>query len=329
MFADVKILLLVFNLGAAADVPFYKGVLYPWAVRERQFCFNDTLCPQDVTYTWDWFFNTIRAHGVKRFLFGGFSIVESKVTKDPPSYPQWNKRVFANFKQKVSSVGGSIWLELGEYFNNEKFDESVFRQSAKQFIKDYSVDGFLFNVDMPSKAEAAYKVLSTVKSLGKTAILQYWPGFEETVKKSGLGAIADYTVIYLSPYFGKSLAKTFNTNAFAIRKIRTAMNAGANARNIILRIPLIARADYATSDVGYASVLLDMHADPKGNGSRLYPPAGAYYFFSQPRAVEKVDLVRKMSLGGIMIDPAYSLCTDMYPWDKRSIFHALAQAVKA
>ncbi|KAF4672901.1 hypothetical protein FOL47_011252 [Perkinsus chesapeaki] len=329
MVLDVKILLILVNLGYSVDIPFYKGVGYPWVIKETQFCFNSTLCPQHVSYTWDWFFNTIMADGAKRFLFGGFSIIDSKVTKDPPFYPQWDRNVFATLNQKVSSAGGSIWLEVGSFYGKEKFDEAIFRQSAKQFMQNYSVDGFVLDVDRPEKAKDAYKVLSTVKALGKTAVLQYWPDAEQAVKKSGLGALPDYTLVYLSPYFDKSVTKVFNTNTFAIRKIRTAMNAGANAGSIILRIPLIARADYESSDTGYSSAIFDMHGDPKGNGSIMFPSGDGYYFFSQPRAVDKVNLVRRMRLGGIMIDPTYSETTDIYPWDERSIFHALAQAVKA
>ncbi|KAF4672900.1 hypothetical protein FOL47_011251 [Perkinsus chesapeaki] len=267
--------------------------------------------------------------GAKRFILAGYSIIDSKIIQDPPFSPPWDKTDFANLKKKVSDAGGLIWLQFERIYGKGKFDESLFRESARQFIQNYSVDGFLFDLQKPEVAKDAYRILSTVKALGKTAVLQYWPEAEKAVKKTGLGALADYTVVYLTPYFDKSLTKVFNTDKFAINRVGSAIKAGANAKAIILRIPLLARADYESSDSGYSSAIFDMHGDPKGSGSIIFPKGKGYYFFSQPRAVEKVILVKKMGLHGIMIDPPYSETTDIYPWDDRSIFYALAQSVKS
>ncbi|KAF4654664.1 hypothetical protein FOL46_008649 [Perkinsus olseni] len=69
-------------------------------------------------------------------------------------------------------------------------------------------------------------------------------------------------------------------------------------------------------------------ADPRGNGSILYykgnrlnPPE---YFFSQPRAVEKVDLAGEYGLHGIMLEGGDGLTEELYPWDEDSLLHALA-----
>ncbi|EER03140.1 hypothetical protein Pmar_PMAR018395, partial [Perkinsus marinus ATCC 50983] len=119
-------------------------------------------------------------------------------------------------------------------------------------------------------------------------------------------------------------AENFNTDRFAEDLIKNAVKVGLNPNKLILVVPLLARSDSESSDIGYSNAIYDLGADPRGNGSAFLNGTG-YFFFSQTRAIEKVALAKKYGLHGIGLEGGESFeSEDLYPWDANSLFHAIA-----
>ncbi|KAF4672133.1 hypothetical protein FOL47_000849 [Perkinsus chesapeaki] len=93
----------------------------------------------------------------------------------------------------------------------------------------------------------------------------------------------DLIFVGLEPKYDDQIV-TFNTDAFAEEAIKNASLTGAKPENMVLAIPLIARAVHPASDMGYSNMIYDFNADPKGNGSVISSSNNTYYFFSQTRA---------------------------------------------
>ncbi|KAF4688556.1 hypothetical protein FOZ60_002613 [Perkinsus olseni] len=106
----------------------------------------------------------------------------------------------------------------------------------------------------------------------------------------------------------------------------------SNAPNSHLKfykeIPLIAHATYDVGYIGYSNVIYDFGGDPKGNGSLGNPGGAAIYFFSQPRATEKITLAKNLGLYGIALEASNGDTSDLFPWDEDSLFYALAAGMK-
>ncbi|KAF4684875.1 hypothetical protein FOZ60_007183 [Perkinsus olseni] len=146
----------------------------------------------------------------------------------------------------------------------------------------------------------------------------------EKVSENGLGKIADTNFVIIWPYYPDQV-QAFNTDRFAEEVIRNVTQAGVDINTLVMTIPLLARSTYDSSDVGYSNAIYDLGGDPKGDGSVIYSPGDGFYFFSQPRAIDKIAVAKKHGLSGIALQESdHFLSADLYPWDERSLLHALA-----
>ncbi|EER18630.1 hypothetical protein Pmar_PMAR013526 [Perkinsus marinus ATCC 50983] len=148
MWASARLLCL-YVLSATADVDpytghplqFYKEVLYPWNIKERPRSFNESM--PYYKYTWDDYFDYLVSSGATSLQLGGYLLnAKSEIELDPPFYDPWNKTGFKALRKRVDAAGGVIMAELGIYLN-KTFDKASFMESAREFVKDYPVDGFI------------------------------------------------------------------------------------------------------------------------------------------------------------------------------------------
>ncbi|KAF4692364.1 hypothetical protein FOZ60_013721 [Perkinsus olseni] len=102
------------------------------------------------------------------------------------------------------------------------------------------------------------------------------------------------------PYYPDQV-QAFNTDRFTEEVIRNVTQAGVDINTLVMTIPLLARSTYDSSDVGYSNAIYDLGGDPKGDGSVIYSPGDGFYFFSQPRAIDKIAVAKKHGLGGIAL----------------------------
>ncbi|KAF4684876.1 hypothetical protein FOZ60_007184 [Perkinsus olseni] len=306
---------------ADGHVEFYKEVQFPWAIKEVPECGNSTLCPEKANYTWDYYFDYLLNKGVRSFLLGGYVVSRSKIVQEVPFYPQWDKGRFAALSKRVRAMGGKVLAELGSY-KDKAFDKATFHESVAKFTKDYPVDGF--RVSWPfwglDGAKPLKELLEDIKELGMESAFWFAPTDWKSVRESGLGSVADLNFVVLWPETDDDNA-VFNTNAFAEKAIENATLAGVSRDKLALEIPL-----YMPPGEGYSNAIYDLGGDPKGNGSVMDSPYGLYYFFSQPRAIEKIALARKHGLHGIQLrgGDAGNDIQDLYFFDPDSLFYALA-----
>ncbi|EER03142.1 hypothetical protein Pmar_PMAR018397 [Perkinsus marinus ATCC 50983] len=66
----------------------------------------------------------------------------------------------------------------------------------------------------------------------------------------------------LWPVFQKEV-EAFNTDRFAEDLIKNAVKAGLNPNKLILVVPLLARSNYESSDIGYSNAICDLGVDPR------------------------------------------------------------------
>ncbi|KAF4742977.1 hypothetical protein FOZ62_018986, partial [Perkinsus olseni] len=108
------------------------------------------------------------------------------------------------------------------------------------------------------------------------------PGKLDAFAKGKVGGIANITFLSLWPrYNDKNDTAAFNTDQFAVKAIRNASAAGVDPGEIVLEVPLLARSNYGSADVGYSMLIYVNHANPQGNGTWHNKYGGDYFFFSQ------------------------------------------------
>ncbi|KAF4683172.1 hypothetical protein FOZ60_009525 [Perkinsus olseni] len=140
---------------------------------------------------------------------------------------------------------------------------------------------------------------------------RYW----HRVEAAGMGSIADLNFVSLSPS-----DPDFITDCYAKRVIKNATLAGVKKETLVLGISVSA---YPRAQ-GYSTAILDYHADPKGDGV-IKLSGGNIYFNSQKRATDKLLLAERFGLHGIYLGAGFFFFQDLLPWDKRSLFYALAR----
>ncbi|KAF4709340.1 hypothetical protein FOZ63_029341 [Perkinsus olseni] len=128
----------------------------------------------------------------------------------------------------------------------------------------------------------------------------------------------------LKPYFMEDVPE-FNTNEFVDKIIANATAAGVDPNTVLLRIPTTANSSPA-NDASYASAILVFLGDPKGKGAVPISGGRQLYFFSQPRAIEKLEYVKEHGLYGLMLDPRSTRGADLNVSDSRSLFYAITTA---
>ncbi|KAF4705717.1 hypothetical protein FOZ62_031330 [Perkinsus olseni] len=315
----------------AYSVHFYKEVKFPWDKREAPVCSNSTLCPKP-NYTWHFYFDQLLAMGVKNYVFGGYAIKQnSKIELDwAPFARPWDKKEFESVRRRVKKRGGKILADLG-YHLPDTFDRPAFLHSARAFAKRFAVDGFRLGLSFGPQTNITVtrEILKVTKKLGLETALRFSTDDWQIMKKEGLGAVADSYFGFPWPSCNES-KPPFNSIPFAEEVITNAIQAGVHPSMFVFEIPLFVPTGVCdVQDYGYSSAVYDDGADPRGNGSILYsdgrPLNPPEYFFSQPRAVEKVDLADEWGLNGIMLKGGDGWTEDLYPWNKDSLLHALAK----
>ncbi|KAF4672200.1 hypothetical protein FOL47_000783 [Perkinsus chesapeaki] len=313
-------------LAAASRLEFYKGIYNPWNIKESPFCSNKTLCPEEPDFTWDSYFDRLLSMGGQRFILGGYHLSDSSIV--PRFEAPWNETAFLDFSNKVKSESGSILASL-EIADNRHFNEKIFTTRVQSFIKKYPVSGFVLGpvwsrTDMTGLKE----VLTILKKWNLTSALSFLCNEWQVLDASGLARIADLSIVMLWPSCDQ--VPVFNTDDHAKEAIKNATSAGAKLEGLILQVPLSAiatpsRKKYPPSE-GFSHMVYDLGADPKGNGSVILDKTiqGGYYFFSQTRLVDKIALARQYKLRGIMLEGGSASTQDLFPWDKSSLFYAMA-----
>ncbi|EER02789.1 hypothetical protein Pmar_PMAR022214 [Perkinsus marinus ATCC 50983] len=229
-------------------------------------------------------------------------------------YGPWSKTGFKALRKRADAAGRVILAQLGSYLKTT-FDKASFMESAKEFVKIFPVDGFSVGIRTsdPSRYQLVKELVAAIKELN----------LRPELKQTGIGKMVDNAVLLPWPSDTNESIENFNTNRVAEYMIKDAVKAGVDFNKLIFYIPLIARATYSSSVLGYSNVIC-FGADPRGNGSVIFPDGSGYYFFSQTRAIEKVDLAKKYGLHGVGLQGGESSDNDLYPWDTDSLFHAIA-----
>ncbi|KAF4753313.1 hypothetical protein FOZ63_033624, partial [Perkinsus olseni] len=154
------------------------------------------------------------------------------------------------------------------------------------------------------------------------------PGKLDAFAKGKLAGIANITFLSLRPRYNDNHdTAAFNTDRFAVQAILNASAAGVDPGKIVLEVPLLARSNYGSADVGYSMLIYAFHANPQGNGTWHNKYGGDYYFFSQPRAVDKIKVAHEHGLHGISLQESLpeQARADLFPWNNYSLFHALVE----
>ncbi|KAF4688558.1 hypothetical protein FOZ60_002615 [Perkinsus olseni] len=312
----------------SSHLKFYKDIGNPWYIKDAPYCAKtSTLCPTDPSYTWDYYFDYLLGKGVSSFLLGGYSVMQGKIKTDSPP---WDKAAFAALKQQVGAKGGRILANLGVFFE-KSFDKAAFHESAREFIKDYPVDGFQV-ILAPSDSGVTVslkELLEAINELNLHSAFSFSTDDWHRVNNSGLAKIADTNFVTIWPVDDDS-GPVFNTDGYAHESLHNATLAGADPSSLVLTIPLLAVATYDSGTIGYSNAIYDFGGDPKGDGSIFLSSGIGAYFFSQPRATEKVTLAKNYGIYGIALEAGISgLMEDLFPWDKDSLFYALAASMKS
>ncbi|KAF4674536.1 hypothetical protein FOL47_009062 [Perkinsus chesapeaki] len=355
---NIVYIISVYAVAFAGPLKFYKGISFPWAIKEGPICSNSTLCPQSHGYTWESYFNKLLTIGVNNFLFGGYVLKNDRIVRDMDFYPPWNETSYSALKKRVKTKGGSILARLGVNYD-KAFHNATFIESVRNFTKKYPVDGFMLDtLNAYPSMKVLQQPLRALKGMNYTAalsicdyllddllpalqensdwqitacvprylILRFATPYWQEVNGSGLAKAADINFVVLFPYRDNE-SSVFNTDNFAKKTIHEAGLAGAKPEGIVLQVPVQAGREAA----GYSEMIYDYGADPMGNGSvKIDPSASAtLYFFSQRRAIDKIALGNKSHLHGIALEGGTVFAQDLYPWDKASLCYALASKMKA
>ncbi|KAF4718759.1 hypothetical protein FOZ62_025080, partial [Perkinsus olseni] len=221
----------------SSHLEFYKEIGSPWYIKEAPNCLTSSkLCPTDPSYTWDYYFDYLLGKGVSSFLLGGYSVEQSKIKTDSPP---WDKAGFAALKQQVEAKDGRILANLGVFFE-KSFDKAAFHESAREFIKDYPVDGFQVilapsdsGVTVPLK-----ELLEAINELNLHSAFSFITDDWHRVNTSGLAKIADTNFVTIWPVDDDS-APVFNTDGYAEESLHNATLAGADPSSLVLTSVMI------------------------------------------------------------------------------------------
>ncbi|KAF4727670.1 hypothetical protein FOZ63_018849 [Perkinsus olseni] len=319
----------------SSHLEFYKDLYYPWAVKEGPICFNQTLCPRYPNYTWDDYFEYLLDKGVKNFVFGGLMMVRSDIRfiLEYNTTSRWNRTGFMPLKRRVQARGGRILGNMldAQGMYGKPFNKTLFRNNVAKFAKHFPVDGFRIAEFLPYSGQTAEHVkeaLEAINELGLISSIRLQPGKLDAFAKGKVGRIANTTFLSLWPrYNDNNDTAAFNTDRFAVQAILNASTAGVDPAKIVLEVPLLARSNYGSADVGYSMLIYVDHANPQGNGRWHNKYGGDYYFFSQPRAVKKIKLAHEHGLHGISLQAslAEQARADLFPWNNYSLFHAIVE----
>ncbi|KAF4650374.1 hypothetical protein FOL47_001202 [Perkinsus chesapeaki] len=200
----------------------------------------------------------------------------------------------------VSAKNGSILVDLYEYMDID-FNETLFLSSLTTFLSTFEVDGFIVRLssDNMHHIRNLSKVLHAVASKSRAAL-----GFEsvhwQEVKQANLTECATMSFVTLWPY-DDGFTAAFNTEEYAKSLIKNATSAGVANSSLVVEIPLLARSNYGSGDVGYSSMIYDFNADPRGNGTVVVnaTTGDMYYFISQSQAVERCQLSDTLHVEGV------------------------------
>ncbi|EER09669.1 hypothetical protein Pmar_PMAR008808 [Perkinsus marinus ATCC 50983] len=255
---------------------------------------------------------------------GGYVLVPKSEIWEGVDRNPWNKTAFEALRKRADAAGKVIIAQFETEFQTT-LDKATFMKSAREFLKDYPVDGFGLNFPVwPNEYQVRRDFFAAARELKLRTSLSVLSSDLPKLEQSGLGKDIDEVVVTPWPSSEKESIKSFNTDSFAEDVIKGAVKAGVDLNKLIFRVPLLAKADYGSADMSYANAIYDLGADPRGNGSFLYSGGFGYYFFSQPRASEKVALAKKYGLLGIGLQGGKNYVNDLYPWDTDSLFHAIA-----
>ncbi|KAF4686363.1 hypothetical protein FOZ60_005373, partial [Perkinsus olseni] len=307
----------------SSHLEFYKDLTYPWAVKEAPICFNQTLCPQNPNYTWDDYFEYLLDKGVKNFVFGGLMMVRSDIRfiLEYNSTSRWNQTGFMALRKRVRARGGRILGDMvdAQGMYGKPFNKTLFRENVAKFVKLFPVDGFRIAEFLPYSGQTAEHVkeaLETIIELGLISSIRLQPGKLDAFAKGKLAGIANITFLSLRPRYNDNHdTAAFNTDRFAVQAILNASAAGVDPGKIVL------------AHVGYSMLIYAFHANPQGNGTWHNKYGGDYYFFSQPRAVDKIKVAHEHGLHGISLQESLpeQARADLFPWNNYSLFHALVE----
>ncbi|KAF4688552.1 hypothetical protein FOZ60_002609 [Perkinsus olseni] len=231
---------------------------------------------------------------------------------------------------RVTRVGGRVelilkWSKLLSAFNWWK-DLSSGQRNQRSLRCLLRIAEFL--PYSGQTAEHVKEALETINALGLISSIRLQPGKLDVFAKGKVGGIANTTFLSLWPrYNDNNDTAAFNTDQFAVKAIRNASAAGVDPGKIVLEVPLLARSNYGSADVGYSMLIYVNHANPQGNGTWHNKYGGDYFFFSQPRAVNKIKVAHEHGLHGISLQASLpeQARADLFPWNNYSLFHALVE----
>ncbi|KAF4660003.1 hypothetical protein FOL47_007361 [Perkinsus chesapeaki] len=225
----------------------------------------------------------------------------------------------------VSAKNGSILVDLGAYMDIQ-FNETLFLSSVSSFLGTYKVDGFIVRLS-PYNMDNIMNLTKVVHAISNRSVaaLGFETSYWQEVKKANLTEHANMSFASLWPN-DKGDTATFNTEEYAKSVIKNATSAGVANRSLVVEIPLLARSNYGSDDVGYSSMIFDFNADPHGNGTVVVnaTTGDMYYFISQSQAVKRGQLSDALHLHGVMLQGNQEFQEDLYPWDNRSVCYGLA-----
>ncbi|KAF4667007.1 hypothetical protein FOZ61_008976 [Perkinsus olseni] len=310
---------------ASHGLELYKEINYPWDRLEGPRSIKGgEACPV-TQYTWDFYFKYLIENGVRSFLLGGYAMVQSMIL--PRYYPPWDKAGLKALKEQVEAKGGKILADLGMY-KDRTFDKRAFLESVTKFIKDYPVDGFRLGLSpaYSDRGQSLREVLEAIKEQNLHCSLWFSGTAWQIVKDHRLGTIADTYFFLLLPVKDED-KPVFNTDNFAEEAIKEITLAGVRPNQLALTIPVAAAISSLDTKIGYSRAIFDFKGDPTGEGSFMLTPSTTLYFFSQTRAIDKIELARKHGLHGIALQASDNERADLHPWDPRSLLYALAMNI--
>ncbi|KAF4684576.1 hypothetical protein FOZ60_007678 [Perkinsus olseni] len=331
MWTGVQQFFCLYALGSSGKVTsktslnFYKELERPWVIKEWPYYLGTTQPPPD--YTWDEYFDYLLALDTRHFVFGGYEVIYTseiveKFIWPPRKNSTWNEGKFRALK----SLGGG---------SSRNFNKTLFGESLTRVLSKFPIHGILHvlpatvpnwaNLDEATKI--IREMMEILKCLGLDTALRFRPGDWPRMLQQGLGKIADMYFAPLLPSCDPS-KPAFDTNAYAEEIIKSSTGAGVDPKALVITMPLILESIgsndcFVPAGVGYSYAVVEEGVDPAGNGT-FSAWNMTNYFLSQPRAIEKIGLAESHGLNGLMLRGDDGGETDLYPWDDRSLFYALA-----
>ncbi|KAF4659352.1 hypothetical protein FOL47_007607 [Perkinsus chesapeaki] len=308
--------LVICTLVTARRLEFYKYIDNPWVELETPRCDNRLLCPS-LNYIWDSYFDTLLSSCLNRFVLGGYMVEDSHIVKDLPELgDSWDDKSFARLKEKGSRPGRGLYWHPWSYL------------TVWAFMERYPVDGFICH-SHHRDAALLRQVVFALKKLNVTVGLSLLFTTAEYMRDLGLVNITDINFLYLLPQSNDQVA-LFNTDDFAGNALMNYTLVGGKPESVVLSIMPYAAYAYPALGKAYSEIVYTLHGDPKGSGSVVYEKSPGeyrtYYFFSQPRAIEKITLAKIYSLRGLMVS-YFDTYRDLFPWDPSSLYYTVASNI--